>query len=166
MGTYHWICKSFGWLWTWDGLFHSGKVRCSGERTGKKKTRMFCCDVEKNKTQKNKTSTLRHINISSIFQETTSSYVQTLLLQEKKKLKKRKKNLEVWMKCKKEAGDHLVCFSFFGGKISCYFTRCILQIFFFLFFFSVDVDIDIKYKFLFKHSWLWLSNYLLFISCQ
>lgn len=130
MGTYHWICKSFGWLWTWDGLFHSGNVRCSGERTGKK-TRMFCCDVEKNKTNKKKTSTLRHINISSIFQETTSSYVQTLLLQEKKKLKKKKKYLEVWMKCKKEAGDHLVCFSFFGGKISCYFTGCILQIFFF-----------------------------------
>lgn len=43
------------------------------------KTRMFCCDVEKKK------STLRHINIPSIFQEMTSSYVQILLLQGKKR---------------------------------------------------------------------------------
>lgn len=41
----------------------------------------------------------------------------------------------------KEARDHLVCFSLFGGKISCHFTGCILQIF------SVDVDIDVNTNF-------------------
>lgn len=33
------------------------------------------------------------------------------------------------------------CFSLFGGKISCHFTGCILQIF------SVDVDIDVNTNF-------------------
>lgn len=51
---------------------------------------MFCCDVEK-KQNKKKTSTLRHINISSIFQETTSSYVQTFTSGEKEI--KNKKNI-------------------------------------------------------------------------
>ncbi len=43
----------------------------------------------------------------------------------------------------KEARDHLFCFCFslFGGKISCHFTGCILQIF------SVDVDIDVNTNF-------------------
>ena len=35
----------------------------------------------------------------------------------------------------------MVCFSLFGGKISCRFTGCILQIF------SVDVDIDVNTNF-------------------
>lgn len=50
MGTYHWICL--------DGYGHEmgcstvGKWGAVGRGLGKK-TRMFCCDVEKNKTKKN-----------------------------------------------------------------------------------------------------------------
>lgn len=43
-GYISWICKSVGWFWTWDTLFHSGRlsVRCEEDwKTVKPHSRKF-----------------------------------------------------------------------------------------------------------------------------
>lgn len=144
-------------------LFHSGRlsVQCEEDwkppqqnvSTSRKQTNkrsMFCCERE----IPMEWNPLQDISISLLSFRKQRHCMSRFCYFRKKEL------CRVWMKCKKDARDHLVCFCFSlsGGKISCHLTGCILQIF------SV-VDIDVNTNFYLNTLdsgsliifWLWLQ---------